>query len=192
MTKHQVRTLPVRAVGERKVSVQGRTYHLPDSAPRPGTRLEAAFAIPGARNARAPLTAGDFAVGLTLVSTLPNIEKNACAMQIVHLEEHAYAEFPGARVVHVSSDDAENWEEVDEFHGNLTAAGYTLADASDDSRAAFCAAFGVGVRESRRIAHGLFALRDGVFVAAVVPEAQMETPDIHAFLRAVTRALAEG
>jgi len=89
----------------------------------------------------------------------------------------------------VSSDDAENWQEVEEYHGDLQASGYTLDRATDESRKAFCDTLGVGVRESHRVAHGLFALKDGVFLAAEVPDDQMETPDIHAFLEAVHRAL---
>ena len=137
-----------------------------------------------------PLTEQTLADGLVIVSTLPNIGMHACAAQIVHLEEHASAEYPNARVVHVSSDGREYWREVEDYHGDLKAAGYTLADASAEDRLAFCTALGVGVKESRRVAHGLFALQDGVFLASQVPEEQMETPDVHNFLAELRKRLS--
>lgn len=176
-------------IASRTVQVQGRALHLDSPVPKPGSRLSVQFSLPPARGASAPLCERQLSRGLVLLSTLPNIEKHACALQIVHLEEHAAEELPEARVVHVSSDDAENWQEVDEYHGNLTAAGYTLDGASEASRRAFCDALGVSVRESQRVAHGLFALQDGVFIAAEVPDDQMDTPDVHAFLSAVHSAL---
>ncbi len=49
------------------------------------------------------------------------------------------------------------------------------------SREAFVGAFGIGVEDHYRIAHGLFALQDGVFLAAEVPADQMRPVDLHAF-----------
>ena len=57
------------------------------------------------------------------------------------------------------------------------------------SIAAFGLSFGVAVQGHGRIAHGLFALVDGVFVGAEVPFQQLAVPDVGAFLDRVERLL---
>ncbi len=71
----------------------------------------------------------------------------------------------------------------------MTAPGYSLCCADDTSREGFGRAFGVAVQGHHRIAHGLFALKDGVFLAADVPFDQMEPPDVPSFLARVRRLL---
>ncbi len=147
-----------------------------------GDRLTGDFVIPAARLADKPLTAEDLGRGLVVVSTLPNIQKHACLAQIVELEERGHERLPGLRIVHVSADHAEYWQEVDRFHPTIQSAGYSLCCAEGASREAFVRAFGVGVEDHHRIAHGLFALRDGLFLAAEVPDDQMRPADVEAFL----------
>ncbi len=118
-----------------------------------------------------------------MVSTLPNIQKHACLAQIVELEEHSRDRVPNLRIVHVSADHAEHWEEVDRFHPNIQSAGYSLCCADQSSRDAFVLAFGVGVEGHHRIAHGLFALRDGVFLEVDIPHDQMRPAEVKEFLR---------
>jgi hypothetical protein len=158
--------------------------------PRPGDVLDADFVIPAARLATDPLTCTELARGLVVLSTLPNIQKHACAAQIIEIEEHAPARLPGSRIVHVSADAAHHWGEVDVFHGNVRAPGYSLCCADAASREAFGRAFGVTVLGQRRIAHGLFALLDGLFLAADVPFDQMAPPDVESFLERVHRLVA--
>jgi hypothetical protein len=43
------------------------------------------------------------------------------------------------------------------------------------------------VQGHRRIAHGLFALLDGVFILAQIPFHQMRSPDVHDFLMRLRR-----
>jgi peroxiredoxin len=163
---------------------------LPGPLPKVGDFLpERWFEVPPARHANAPLTPPSLKVGLTLVSTLPNIGKHACAAQILELEEDALARLEDFRLVHVSADAPHFWHEVDHFHPVLRAEGFSLHGAADDSRQAFTAAFGVGVKGTRRIAHGLFALRDGMFVAAEIPFDQMAIPDVRGFLDRALRVL---
>jgi peroxiredoxin len=150
--------------------------------PSPGDRLTAEFVIPAARHARGPLLATDFQRGLVVLSTLPNIQKHACLAQIVDLEERGHARMPGMRIVHVSADHEEHWQEVDRFHPDVQAAGYSLCCAETESREAFVRAFGVGVQDHHRIAHGLFALQDGRFLEAEVPDDQMRPADVQGFL----------
>lgn len=161
-------------------------------APSPGDLLVGDFTVPPARHAAAPLIRADLARGLVVLSTLPNISKHACIAQITEIDEHAPAALPGVRIAHVSADEAHHWGEVDRFHGNVTAPGYSLCCADPASRAAFGRAFGVAVEGHRRVAHGLFALRDGVFLAAEIPFDQMAPPDVGTFLARVRRLAGLG
>ncbi|NOU27517.1 MAG: hypothetical protein HOO96_06370 [Polyangiaceae bacterium] len=170
-------------IGNERVELYG-------SPPSPGDRVTAHFEVAPARNSSTPLTPAHLRSGLVLMTTLPNIHKHACTAQIIGLEALARDELPHARLLHVSSDAVEHWAEVDELHGSVTAEGYSLDGAvGGDS---FRDQFGVGVRGSRRIARGLFALLDGVVLAADVPENQGRTPSIRRFIErtcALTRLL---
>jgi len=158
--------------------------------PRPGDVLcREPFAIPPARHANAPLTPDSLARGLVLLSTLPNISRHACAAQILELEEEALHRLDEFRLVHVSADEPACWREVDHFHPVLRAEGFSLHGAQAESRRAFGEAFGVSVKENHRIAHGLFALLDGLFLAAEVPFDQMAVPDVSGFLGRTERLL---
>lgn len=159
--------------------------HLQGKLPLTGDRLVADFAIPPARLAAGPLLASDLRMGFVVVSTLPNIEKHACLAQIVELEERTYQWVPELRIVHVSADQESHWREVDRFHPNILPAGYSLCCADPVSRNAFVEAFGIGVEGHQRIAHGLFGLRDGVFLAADIPDDQMKPADVRGFLTRV-------
>jgi len=169
-------------LGERAIYLQGRV-------PSRGERLIADFVIPGARLADRPLTAAELRHGLVVISTLPNIQKHACLTQIVDLEERGRERIPGLRIVHVSADHAEHWEEVDRFHPNIRAAGYSLCCADPASREAFVEAFGIGVEDHHRIAHGLFALRDGIFLDTAIPHDQMRPADVEGFLERMIREI---
>ena len=163
-------------LGDHLIYLQGRV-------PSRGERLTAEFVIPAARLADKPLTAAELRQGLVVVSTLPNVQKHACLAQIVELEERRDERLPNVRIVHVSADHAEHWEEVDRFHPNVRSAGYSLCCADQSSREAFVLAFGVGVENHHRIAHGLFALRDGVFLHVEIPDDQMRPAEVRGFLR---------
>ncbi len=159
--------------------------------PQVGEQLNASFSIPAARHAEGPLTATELSQGLVIVSTLPNIQKHACITQIVYLEAQAKERVPSARLVHISSDHADHWLEVDRFHPDVETAGYSLCCADPVSRQAFAQAFGVGVVAHQRIAHGLFALHKGVFVAVAIPEDQMRTPEVAGFMEQLCRCLGQ-
>jgi hypothetical protein len=166
----------------RNADLGGRPILLLGHLPHPGRTLVDVFSLPPARRAHAPLTDAELRRGFVIVSTLPNIQRHACIAQIVQLEEQCAHRFAGARIVHVSEDEAMHWAEVDRFHPGIVASSYTLDGASETSRVSFTWAFGVGVLGHPRIAHGLFALREGVFVAAVVPFDQMHAPDVGEFI----------
>ncbi len=166
-----------------------QTIHLMGIVPVPGTPLRGQFVIPAARRADRPLTGEDLCRGVIMVSTLPNIHKHACLSQIVDLEERGRALSEQLRIVHVSADHESHWQEVDQFHPNIQATGYSLCSADAASREAFVTAFGVGVEGHYRIAHGLFILREGVFLKSEVPTDQMRSVEVTQFLRDAARCL---
>jgi hypothetical protein len=168
--------------GSRTAYLGETVIELEGPAPRVGTSLVGEFALAPAHYAAGPLLAVDLRHGPVVVSTLPNIEKHACIFQIVDLEEELARFDPPPRLVHVSSDSARHWTEVKQYHPELRAPGYTLGETDAHSCDAFKAAFGVGVRGHRRIAHGLFALRDGIFLAVDIPDDQMSAPPVKLFL----------
>jgi hypothetical protein len=172
---------------DRLADLGGTPIRLLGHLPRTGEWLHADFALPAARNAIAPLTPSELCRGLVIVSTLPNIRRHACISQIVQLDDETPHILPGARVFHVSADEAEHWREVDRFHPGVGAPGYSLHAATRASRVAFTHAFGVAVEGHARIAHGCFALRDGVILAAEVPYDQMHSMDVVPFLHAVAQ-----
>lgn len=165
-------------LGESRVALCG-------TVPQPGDRLIADFVIPAARGTTVPLSSSMLQSGVILLSTLPNIHKHSCALQIAHLDEQAPEVLPRVQIVHVSSDPVEHWKEVDLYHGQVRATGYTLHGADSDSRRAFVSAFGVGVVGHHRVAHGLFSLHDGMFGAVEIPDDQMGIPFVEGFLRRV-------
>lgn len=167
----------------RTAQLSSDQIYLLGDIPRRGERLTAEFTIPAARLADTPLRADELRRGLVLVSTLPNIQKHACMAQIVALEEHGSEELSEWTVVHVSADHEDHWREVDRFHPNVRAAGYSLCCADPASREAFVSAFGVAVEDHHRIAHGLFALQDGIFLEVEIPDDQMQPAEVKAFLQ---------
>lgn len=173
----------------RQAQLGTQTIHLMGVVPMPGARLRMNFVIPAARRADRPLTTEDVCRGVIVVSTLPNIHKHACLSQIVDLEERGPALCEPLRIVHVSADHESHWQEVDQFHPNIQAAGYSLCSADPASREAFVIAFGVGVEGHHRIAHGLFLLREGVFLKSEVPTDQMQSVEVTQFLHDSARCL---
>lgn len=180
-----------QAGNTRRAKLGAETILLEGAMPQVGERLESSFSIPAARHAESPLSAAELLQGLVIVSTLPNIQKHACIAQIVALETQAKERVPSARVVHISSDHADHWLEVDRFHPDVETPGYSLCCADPASRQAFAQAFGVGVVAHQRIAHGLFALDEGVFVAVAIPEDQMRTAEVAASMEQLCRRLGQ-
>lgn len=175
----------------RRARLGPEMIELEGAAPLVGDRLAASFSIPAARHAGSSLTATELSQGVVIVSTLPNIQKHACIAQIVDLEAQAKEQVPSARLVHISSDHADHWLEVDRFHPDVETPAYSLCCADPVDRHAFAQAFGVGVVDHQRIAHGLFALNGGVFVAVEIPEDQMRTPEVRGFLDRLCRRLRQ-
>jgi peroxiredoxin len=159
--------------------------------PRVGDRLVADFEISAAWNASQPMKSEDLRKGWVVLSTLPNIQSHACSSQIFDLEQGLRTFEVPPRLFHVSADESHHWREVGEFHPELESPGFTICGA-DSSREAFCLAFGVGVVGHSRIAHGLFALKNGTFVLVQIPRDQMHTMDVQPFLEELKLILNRG
>jgi len=168
----------------RMVKLGDQLLELEGASPVVGARLEADFSLPAARHSVDPLDRAALSEGLVIVSTLPNIGKHACIAQVVDLE-HVTRPLAQWRIVHVSADPASYWSEVDTYHPDIESAAWTLHGASQESRVAFCAAFGVGVVGHRRIAHGLFAIEDGLFASVMIPRDQLSAPSVRQFVQAL-------
>lgn len=175
--------VPMALVGVQRITLRAR-------APIAGDRLVLPFELPPARRAQEPLTREQMACGLWVVSTLPNIGKSSCSSQVAQLDEVIrHADGP-VQVAYVSSDPAPNWAEVDQYHPDVSGAAFTLDGAKERDRHAFEETFGIGVTGHRRVARGLFALLDGVFVAAQVPYQQGESLRVGPFLLRLQNLLA--
>lgn len=175
-------TEPRRAhVGKQVVELYGRVLAA-------GDIIDGDFTITAARGSCEPLTGDRLRRGLVVMTTLPNIHKHACAAQIVQTELLARSLLPRADVMHVASDAPAYWQEVDHFHGDVQADGYSLALSADAD--AFRAMFGVGVRGSHRIARGLFSIWHGTVLAADVPEDQGRSPNVRRFIERTRSLLA--
>ena len=173
----------------RHADLGGRPIVLLGHLPHPGRALVDVFTLPAILRGTPPLTEADLVRGTVVVATLPSIQRNASVVRLVELEGVCAQRHPSARIVLVSQEESVQSNEVDCCRGRMSAASYTLSGASESSRVSFAWAFGVGVLGDQRIAHGLFALRDGVFVAADVPFDQMQLPDVSGVLTALDGAL---
>lgn len=165
-------------LGEERIELYG-------IKPKLGEKLRAPFLIPPAFNTISPLGKKSMDKGLVILSTLPNIKSNACIAQVLDLEMEIKARKLKAKIFHVACDCPEHWAEVRSLHPFLKAKGFSLQNASKKDSESFRISFGVGVHGSSRIAHGLFAFRDGRIIASYIPRQQYAIPNIKKFLNSL-------
>jgi hypothetical protein len=163
----------------RPACLAGRPILLLGHLPHPGRALVDVFRLPAVDHAGARLTDEDLRVGTVAVSTSPSLGPDSMR-QLEALKNACRRDLPFARVVHVSHDMDSSAAIDGSVHGEL----YTLEGASESSCVSFTWAFGVGVLGEKQIAHGLFALREGIFVAAETPFDQRPLHDVSGFIRA--------
>jgi len=171
-------------LGDRKIFLLGKK-------PSKGWKLTEYFQANPARKTRSKLTSDCLKKGLVIVSTLPNIRSFACSQQILDLENEVKAQIPSARIYHIASDPKSGWKEVEELHPFLDSPGFTLHGVPAEFVDSFKRAFGVGVKGTPRIAHGLFALLDGEFLVSYIPRQQYGVPNIRKFIRKIIESLPE-
>jgi len=175
----------------RVVQLNETSLRLLGRLPQPGERLATRpFSVPPARNATSPLTRASMDDGLVLMATLPNLGRYVRAAHLLDFEKRLTGRLGEFRTVHVSTDEASIWAEFNHFHPGLAAEGYSLFDADEETVSGFGLSFGVALEGHGRIAHGLFALLNGVFVAAEVPFDQLDVTGVEPFLDRVERLLA--
>jgi hypothetical protein len=182
-----IQPIKAKASKERRARLGDARIVLLGERPRVGARLATAFAVLPVRSVSSALTQDDLSAGVVVVSTLPNIRAHACHVQVLDLEEMLPRYLPTARLCHVTSDGVDAWREVDEYHPNLCACGYTLEGVAPAARQSFGEAFGVGVQSHSRVAHGLFLLVNGIFRLVHIPRQQLGSPNVSAFLRRSAR-----
>ena len=170
----------------RPACLAGRPILLLGHLPHPGRALVDVFRLPAVDRAEAWLTDDDLRLGTVVVSTSPSLGPDAMR-QLESLEKACRRDLRFARVVHVSYDMDVSAATGETVHGEM----YALDGASESSRVSFTWAFGVGVLGEKQIAHGLFALREGIFVAAETPFDQRPLHDVSGFIRALHAAFEE-
>jgi peroxiredoxin len=165
---------------KRKVFLGDCSIFLEGSQPKYGQKLANNITAKPARKTKEALGSTQLSQGLVFVSTLPNIRSFACSQQVLDLEVESKKKFPKSKIFHIASD---------LLHPFLSSPGFTLCGLSKDEKERFKSSFGVGVENENRIAHGLFALLDGKFIASYIPRQQYGVPNIKLFLNKVEKNL---
>lgn len=168
----------------RTVKLGSEVCYLEGKEPSVGSILDCTFLIPEVTGTSA-IADINLKKDLIIISTLPNVAKDHCIQQIVELETLAKKLLPGSvKIYHVSSDSRLDWKTA-QSKIPFSIKAYTLYDAVQISRFEFKEAFGVGVVGSERLAHGLFALFRGQFIAVQIPNEQLGVPNIPLFINQI-------
>ncbi len=175
---------------KRKVFLGDHPIFLQGKVPKLGDRILTKIKALPARRTKTNLTEKKLLKGLVIVSTLPNIRSHACSQQVLDLEIESKKLFPKCKIFHIASDPESGWEEVDKLHPFLKSPGFTLTGIKKQEKDTFKSCFGVGVCDHHRMAHGLFALLDGEFIAIYIPRQQLGTPNIKSFLNKIQKKIA--
>ncbi|TGL47708.1 hypothetical protein EHQ55_11305 [Leptospira meyeri] len=120
--------------------------------------------------------------GFFLISTLPNVKSYACSTQVLDLEEEIKKRNISAKIIHIASDGETSWDDIKKLHPHLKAYGYTLKSCKEDDVIKLKNMLGIGVIGSHRLAHGLFAIQDGILISSMIPKQQYGVPNIKKFL----------
>lgn len=120
--------------------------------------------------------------GLIFISTLPNVRSFACSTQVLDLEEELKKRKIQAKIIHIASDGKDAWSEIKKLHPTIKAHGYSLKNGNPDDINTLKEILGIGVVSSHRLAHGLFAIQDGILISSLIPKQQYGVPNIKKFL----------
>lgn len=120
--------------------------------------------------------------GLIFISTLPNVRSFACSAQVLELEEELKKRKIPAKIIHIASDGKDAWSEIKKLHPKLKAHGYSLKNGNTGDVNKLKEILGIGVVSSHRLAHGLFAIQDGILISSLIPKQQYGVPNIKKFL----------
>ncbi|TGN10095.1 hypothetical protein [Leptospira ilyithenensis] len=169
-----------------KVFLGDKPIELLGKQPKQGEWIKKNFRLPAAYNTKIPFTPDQLKAGLVIVSTLPKIKSNECSAQILNLEQELAIRKINAKIVHIACDCADHWEEVKNLHPFLKAKGFSLKFADTTDINSFKEFFGVGVKGSPRIAHGLFAFQNGYLIQSMIPRQQYGIPNIKKLLDSIS------
>ncbi|TGL67360.1 hypothetical protein [Leptospira levettii] len=166
--------LPVELIGKR---------------PRLGKPIEGKYRFTPVLNAKNKFPNLQKSKGIIFLSTLPNVKSFACSAQVLDLEVEITKRKIPAKIFHLASCGNDSWAEIKKLHPQLKARGYSLKNCSQIEVENFKQKLGVGVKNSHRLAHGLFALKDGKIIASYIPKQQYGVPNIKNFLNRLERGL---
>ena len=166
--------LPVELIGKR---------------PKTGEPIDGKFGFRPVLNTKANFPCLGNAKGIVFLSTLPNVRSFACSTQVLDLEEEVIIRKIPAKIFHLASCGKESWSEIKKLHPQLKAHGYSLQNCNTNDVNRFKHKLGVGVSNSNRLAHGLFVLKNGKFIASYIPKQQYGVPNIKRFLNRLERSL---
>ncbi|TGL48907.1 hypothetical protein EHQ59_15695 [Leptospira kemamanensis] len=155
--------------------------------PKFGEPFRGKFQFTPALNTRSRFPNLQNTKGLVFVSTLPNVKSFACSTQVLELEEEIKARKLQAKIIHLASCGQNSWMEIKKLHSHLKAKGYSLGKRNSMEVQTMKQILGVGVINSNRLAHGLFVLLDGKFIASYIPKQQYGVPNIKRFLNKIER-----
>lgn len=165
-----------------KVYLGDSPIQLIGKRPKPGQKLALKPKLPGVYNTRKDFGSVAKEKGYLFVSTLPNVKTHACSAQVYELETLLAEKGIEATICHISSDGKSSWSEVKKLHPGLKCLGFTLQEADKETVLTFKESLGVGVSNSHRLAHGLFAYKDGKLIGSLIPKQQYGSPNIKKFL----------
>ncbi|TGL09271.1 hypothetical protein [Leptospira levettii] len=166
--------LPVELIGKR---------------PRLGKPIEGKYRFTPVLNAKNKFPNLQKSKGIIFLSTLPNVKSFACSAQVLDLEVEITKRKIPAKIFHLASCGKDSWSEIKKLHPQLKARGYSLQNCSQNEVNTFKQILGVGVKNSHRLAHGLFALKNGKIIASYIPKQQYGVPNIKHFLNRLERGL---
>lgn len=170
-------------LGDLPVELTGRR-------PKLGDPIEGKFGFKPALNTKSKFPDLKNIKGLVFLSTLPNVKSFACSTQVLDLEEEISKRNIRAKIFHLASCGINSWTEIKKLHPQLKANGYSLQNCDNDEVTTFKQKLGVGVTNSHRLAHGLFVLKNGKFIASYIPKQQYGVPNIKRFLNRLEKGLS--
>lgn len=165
-----------------KVLLGDSPIELVGKRPSAGSKLPSIPKLKGVYNTKKNFQSIAEEKGILFISTLPNVKSHACSAQVFELETLLKEKGIDARICHISADGKSSWSEVKKLHPGLKCFGFTTLGIDKETSFAFKESLGIGVAGSHRLAHGIFAFKDGKLIGSLIPRQQYGSPNIRKFL----------
>ncbi|MDF3819389.1 hypothetical protein P3G55_05740 [Leptospira sp. 96542] len=162
-------------LGNKKIQLVGKR-------PKLGNELPLVPKFKGVHNTKQKFDEIFINKGYFFISTLPNVKSHACGAEVYDLEILLSEKGIDAKICHISSDGKSSWSEVKKLHPNLKGLEFSLDGCDKEMVQNFKESLGIGVTSSHRLAHGIFAYKDGKLVKSLIPKQQYGVPNIKKFI----------